>query len=39
MTHLVSSLETSAKAGVSLKHCYYEEIIENKPSIDFFRSS
>jgi hypothetical protein len=22
--------------GVSLKHCYYEEVIENKPRIDFF---
>ncbi|MCI5058565.1 MAG: DUF692 domain-containing protein [Flavobacteriales bacterium] len=36
MTHSFSSLETPAKAGVSLKHCYYEEVIENKPAIDFF---
>jgi len=36
MTHSFSSLKAPAKAGVSLKHCYYEEIIENKPAIDFF---
>jgi hypothetical protein len=36
MTHSFSSLDTSAKVGVSLKNCYYEEVIENKPHVDFF---
>lgn len=36
MTDSFSSLKPPAKAGVSLKHCYYEKILENKPFIDFF---
>lgn len=36
MTHSFSSLGTSAKVGVSLKHCYYEEALEDKPNVDFF---
>ncbi|MBS0271195.1 MAG: DUF692 domain-containing protein [Proteobacteria bacterium] len=36
MTHSFSSLDTSAKVGVSLKHCYYEEVLEDKPNINFF---
>lgn len=36
MTNSVSSLNTSAKVGVSLKRSYYEGVLEDKPIIDFF---
>lgn len=36
MTYSFSPLEPPVKAGVSLKHCYYEEVLEDKPIIDFF---
>lgn len=36
MTFKFSSPDTPAIVGVSLKHRYYEEVVETKPAIDFF---